>query len=171
MNVQFVPAKCADLETLMQVHTRAFAAENVESGSVLPGCDDLKWHRYSFKHHHYFKILMDEKIGGTIVVEKHGDGVYFLNTLCVAPEYQRRGIGKAAMTFIETHFADARKWTLNVTERNTGNQKFYESFGYVKRGLVFYIDPKKLDAWMPLLLYEKEIESRPSAERNETSSN
>lgn len=169
MNIQFALAKRADLKTLMEVHTRAFAAENAEYGVVLPGCDDLKWHRYNLKHHHYFKILADEKIVGTIVVEKHGEGEYFLNTLCVTPEYQRRGIGKAAMAFIESHFADARKWTLHVTERNTRNQKFYESLGYIKRGMVFFIDPKNLDAWMPLLLYEKEIGTEPSAERDETS--
>ena len=157
MKIEFAPAARGDVQTLMEIHTRAFAAENAEYGVVLPGCDDLKWHRYNLKHHHYFKIVADEKIVGTILVEKRGGGEYFLNTLSVAPEYQGRGIGEQALAFIETHFADARKWSLHVTERNYRNQKFYESFGYVKRGMVFFIDPKDLDAWLPLLLYEKDI--------------
>ncbi len=168
MKIHFEPATRADLQTVMEIHTRAFAPESKEMGALLPGSDDLKWHRYMLKHHHYFKILADEKIVGTIVVEDHGEGEYLLNTLCVDPKYQKRGIGKQAMAFIETHFADAKKWSLNVTERNERNQKFYEALGYEKRGMVFYIDPKNIEAWNPLFFYEKEMgrkKSKPRARR------
>jgi ribosomal protein S18 acetylase RimI-like enzyme len=152
-----------DLATLMEIHTRAFARESVEYGVVLPGSDDLEWHQYNFEHNVYFKIMEDERIVGSVVVVNKGDGEYFLDTLSVDPEFQHRGIGQQAIAFIESHFADAKRWSLHVTPRNVRNQNFYERLGYRRCGTVIYMNPETGETWIPLWDYEKLVEPNTGA--------
>jgi len=79
-----------------------------------------------------------------------GEHVIRINGLAVAPEYQRRGAGRAllAAAVDEARRRGARKLTLGVFGSNDGARRLYESFGFVVEGVQrehFFLDGRYVD--------------------------
>ncbi len=81
-----------------------------------------------------YKIIVDDKIIGDIIVRKREANHYYLRTISVIPEYQNLGIGKKAIEFIEKDNGDGTKWSLITPEGSLRNRHFYETLGYKKIG-------------------------------------
>ena len=71
-----------------------------------------------------------ERVGFLTVLENAGE--IHLHTLCVSPEYQRKGIG-ALITheLIENGRASRRDIVLDVMKVNDGARRLYERLGFV----------------------------------------
>ena len=79
-----------------------------------------------------FKILAGGDCAGAVVVRLPWLGGPYLNILGVLPAFQRRGIGAAALAWLEAEarWAGARNIWLCVSAFNAGARAFYERHGY-----------------------------------------
>lgn len=129
-NIEFVRATGEDVYDLIKVQDMAFLKDHTKYG-FCPGYG----HTYeSMSNIIYngivFKIMLDGSIVGDIIVSKKHEGNYFLGCLCVIPEYQNKGIGKAVINFVENYFKDATRWTLDTPADKQQNLYFYKKCGY-----------------------------------------
>ena len=77
----------------------------------------------------------ENRIGGTRIVgavraEVVGDECR-VGRLVVAPDQQRRGIGRALLAAVEARFT-ARRFVLHTGDRSTANLRLYERAGYLR---------------------------------------
>jgi GNAT superfamily N-acetyltransferase len=137
MHLTFQRATPADVETLVRVQIAAFNNDAVIYPGVAvggpPGYDSVAENLRQMREEDYYKILADGQIVGGIVVANIVGAHYHLGTLYIHPDYHHRGIGGAALKFIESVYP-ARRWTLNTPDYATRNHRFYEKHGYVKTG-------------------------------------
>jgi ribosomal protein S18 acetylase RimI-like enzyme len=73
-----------------------------------------------------------------------------INGLAVAPEFQRRGVGRALLeaAAAESRRRGARKLTLGVFGPNDGARRLYESCGFVVEGIQreeFFVEGRYVD--------------------------
>ena len=153
MNVTFERATPADAEVLVQAQIAAFHDDarmypGVEAGGP-PGYDSVEATLKKIAETEFYKILVDGKIVGGIIVFDKGEGHYHLDVINIVPEYHNLGIGTKAMQFIEQTYP-ATRWTLDTPTYALRNQHFYEKFGYVKVGEIE-------DHGFTLFSYEKRV--------------
>ena len=84
----------------------------------------------SIARNYVFKILCDGMVVGDVIVKDNGNEDYYLGCLCVIPDYENRGIGQAAMRFIDDCFPDAKHWSLETPADKMRNHYFYIKHGY-----------------------------------------
>lgn len=152
MNIAFERAAPADAETLVPIQIAAFHHDTVlypgvELGGP-PGYDSLERTLQVIREDEYYKITVDGRCVGGIVVFMMGESHYHLDLIFLDPAYHNRGIGTQAMHFIEqVHPAD--RWTLDTPQWAIRNQHFYEKLGYVR------CYDHTADDGTPLIAYEK----------------
>jgi len=138
VSVQLDHATKEDIPELTRVMTLAFDDDSQKhlgkpKGGP-PGYDNgdffRKWMPY--KESVTYKIIVESKtIGGIIVwIYKHGRNV--LGTVFVDPDYQNRGIGTLAWSLIEETYPDTKSWNLGTPSWATKNHHFYEKNGFKK---------------------------------------
>jgi ribosomal protein S18 acetylase RimI-like enzyme len=81
-----------------------------------------------------YKILVDNKIVGDVIVRKREDGSYYLRTIAVIPAYQNSGIGTKIIESIEKDHPGGKYWRLVTPAKSYRNRHFYEKLGYKKVG-------------------------------------
>lgn len=81
---------------------------------------------------HFIMLCEDKPAGWLKINGLDGNGTAWLSMLAVAPEYQRKGLGKAAVSFFEEYISDRgfSSAGINTTEDNSAAQKLYEKCGY-----------------------------------------
>ena len=113
-----------------------------------PGYKSEAWQRKMMRYGEYYKIVEGGQIIGGLIVFNQGGGHYELGRIFFVPEYQNRGIGAQAITFIERTFP-AHRWTLDTPSWNIRNQYFYEKMGYSK------VREERINDGFSLVFYEK----------------
>lgn len=84
----------------------------------------------------YVATIADQ-IAGFIVLNMQGALTGYLQTICVAPDYRSKGIGRRLIAFAEERvFRDSPNLFLCVTSFNEGAQRFYKSLGYEMIGVL-----------------------------------
>jgi len=80
------------------------------------------------------QIIFDNKIVGISQVFTFQKDVAFISEMCVLPDYQRKGLGKALMKniILECSRKDIKRIVLAVTVSNVGAYKLYEKNGFKK---------------------------------------
>lgn len=72
-----------------------------------------------------FLILYNGRPVGCISCRTQGSGAYEVGCLCVLPDFQRKGIGTAAMEFAKSYYADWTRFTLITPADKSENIRFY----------------------------------------------
>jgi ribosomal protein S18 acetylase RimI-like enzyme len=98
-----------------------------------------------------YKIIVDDKMIGDIIVRKRDDGSYYLRTISIIPSYQSFGIGTKAIKFIEKDNSDGEVWSLITPEGSYRNRHFYEKLGYKKIG------ERRQSDRLTLIQYQKDL--------------
>lgn len=81
------------------------------------------------------KAVIDEEMVGFIAGDfRSRDGKAWIATICVLPEYQRRGIASALLEACENQLGQ-HSIRLSVREENHPAISLYEQFGYKRVGL------------------------------------
>lgn len=81
----------------------------------------------------HFMLLFEERSVGWLKINGlDGNDTAWLSMLAVAPEYHRKGIGKAAVSFFEKYISDRgfSSAGIHTTEDNSAAQRLYKSCGY-----------------------------------------
>ncbi len=82
----------------------------------------------------YYKILLDDKIVGGIMVGPAGKKHKVLERIFVDPQYHRKGIGTQACELLWDCYPDVTLWTLGTPEWNVRTKDFYEKIGFIQVG-------------------------------------
>jgi len=130
MKIRFEPATLWDVEEMIALHNQAFARDWEEHGfcpgyghtpetmaGLLLTCQALR-------------ILDGEKAVGCLLYREVGKEDYYLESLCVIPSYQGKGVGRLAMDYITRLHPKARRWALMTPADNEANQAFYRRLGF-----------------------------------------
>lgn len=76
-------------------------------------------------------LLTDGDVRAECVVTKEADGMYELKNIAVAPEYQRRGYGKALIDFAFSQYADCRVMLVGTGDVPS-TLNFYRQCGFTE---------------------------------------
>jgi replication factor A1 len=82
----------------------------------------------------YYKILLNSKIVGGLMVEKKRPCHYECQRIFVDPDYHNQGIATKTFEIAWKIYADASIWTLGTPEWNVRTKHFYEKLGFVQVG-------------------------------------
>ena len=129
MNLIFLPADEKDFPEILRVQDEAFY-EDVLSYGFCPGYGQRGEHlRKQLERCAFFKIMDGEKIIGVLRYHALKTGQCHLDCLCTHPTYQGKGIGQAALRFMEEN-SSGKEWLLETPLSKTRNVEFYQKSGY-----------------------------------------
>ena len=136
-NVIFLKAKAADAEALALASKQAFdhdANYGAPGPGGPPGYDSTGWQKQMIRRADYYKIALEGRVAGGIIVFRAGVRHYELGRIFLAPEFQNQGIGTQAIAFLWETYPLAKLWTLGTPEWNHRNRHFYQKVGFVELG-------------------------------------
>jgi len=139
MDLSFETITEADVPELTRVMTRAFDDDaqrhlGEEKGGP-PGYDDGGFFRewlFPYEESKGYKVLLDGRIVGGLIVWILEGGDNILGTIFVDPDYQDQGIGTRSWEFVEAAYPDTKSWKLGTPSYATKNHHFYEKCGFTK---------------------------------------
>lgn len=126
-------ATIKDVDTIMDIHTKAF---NDEMNRVLgrdggpPGYDTKEENEKIIKEFNTFKILYNKKTIGFFFLIEISKKHVSLESLCIYPQFQKRGFGYKTLELMEDLNSQYTKWTLISMKGSDRIQHLYEKFGY-----------------------------------------
>ena len=151
--LEFIRATVEDLDDYMKAKIDAFSDDLHMYGFGPTGYDDYDKELENIEQYPTYKIVLDGKIIGGLTCCNAGE-YYWLGGIYIAKEYQNRGIGAKAISFLEKEFPDAKCWRLHTPHKNYRNHHFYEKMGYKKIGET---EPREEKDGFFLYEYEKRI--------------
>lgn len=95
-----------------------------------PGYSSVEMMRYSIEELNCYKVIMDGKIIGGIIVTISGKSYGRIDRIFVDPVYQGKGIGSNVIKLIEEEYPSIRIWDLETSSRQLNNHHFYKKMGY-----------------------------------------
>ncbi len=142
MRLDFRRANIEDIPIAIKLQNEAFYQDFLRYGSCPSYNRPESDMRDIITNHHDFLILADDIPVGNMIIKLREGNECHLNSLSILPEYQGKGIGKAAMAFIETAFPDSVLFTLDTPADKQSNVAFYVSCGYSIVGHVEFDEMK-----------------------------
>lgn len=130
MRLDFRRAKETDIPLTIQLQNEAFYQDFIRYGACPSYQRTEEKMRDIILNHHDFLVFADDlPVGNLVVTLKEGNDCH-INSLGIVPEYQGKGIGRAAMAFVESAFPQCGLFTLDTPADKQGNVAFYTSCGY-----------------------------------------
>jgi RimJ/RimL family protein N-acetyltransferase len=126
-------AGLADCGALARTSQRAFDADTAVGApgpGGPPGYDSAEWHQAALGWGQVFSITHAEEIVGGAIVFLQSPTQARLARIWLVPEAQNQGLGREAMTALESRFQTVTRWTLDTPAWNTRNHHFYARCGY-----------------------------------------
>ncbi len=125
MNIEIKTATTEDAKILVDIYNKAFYDDYVKYGEC-PGygksvSDMIKSINESPK---YIAYVDSNPVGAISVLQKQ-EGIYYIGSLCVIPEYQRKGIGHKLLEFIKDQYKGWKKIELITPADKEKNINFY----------------------------------------------
>jgi ribosomal protein S18 acetylase RimI-like enzyme len=81
----------------------------------------------------FYKMILDEKIIGGFIIFDVFDGSQShceLGMIFIDPDFQHKGYGIQAMSFLEKTYSNIKKWSLGTPSWNIRTFNFYQKCGY-----------------------------------------
>ena len=130
-NLIFEPIVQADVVALTEIMTRAFDDDTKRNiGDDKGGPDGYdngefikKWALNSPSQS--FKVLMNDKLIGSVILWINEDGKNFLGNIFVDPIVQNKGIGLKIWKNIENKYSKTIKWMTETPGYSKRNHNFY----------------------------------------------
>jgi len=133
-------ATILDAEKLTEIMTKTFDEEakrwlcrqgdGIDYNIQPPGYSSVEMMKYSIEELDCYKVIMDEKIIGGVIVTISGKSYGRIDRIFVDPVYQGKGIGSHVIKLIEEEYPSIRIWDLETSSRQLNNHHFYKKMGY-----------------------------------------
>ena len=134
MELRFEPATLWEVEEMIEVHNLAFARDREEHGfSPGYGHTPQTMAGLILTCQSYFIREKDRTIGA-LLYRQTGEDALCLESLCVIPSYQGKGVGHQAMQYLEQLHSRTSCWTLTTPAEAKDNQEFYRRQGFSVTG-------------------------------------
>ena len=125
MEISFRKAKIEDAVLLIDIYNASFYDDFIRYGEC-PGYGKTReMMEESIRKYSKHVILCDSEPVGCVSCKKPEHGVYEISSLCVVPEFQRKGIGTQAIQFVKTCYEDWERLTLVTPIDKSENVTFY----------------------------------------------
>lgn len=124
---KLVPSVTENLDTLIDIHHRAFSTDYEESAAFVRELFDDKYIKaYSFFDEAAAKII------GSCYMDISSSQLLIILGVCIAPEMQHKGLGMLMMsTLIKNYALQYNKpITLQVSSNNASAKRLYERLGF-----------------------------------------
>lgn len=124
-------AVISDMEEILALQKLSYISEaeicnDFTIPPLLQSIDDIK-NEYASKT--FLKAVDSGKIIGSVRANVHDDTCY-IGKLIVHPDHQNKGIGRALMNSIESHFQGCNRYELFTGQKSEKNLYFYQKLGY-----------------------------------------
>ncbi|WP_158582402.1 GNAT family N-acetyltransferase [Rummeliibacillus sp. POC4] len=133
MALAFRKSTVDDIEILLPIQKASFQEdlEKYEDFETNPACETFEKLAENIKKYHHFTILDEDTIIGAIDVRGNDERMH-IDKVFISPTSQNKGVGTAAIQFLEEKFPNVKLWTLYTPYLSFRNHHFYEKFGYKK---------------------------------------
>lgn len=131
--VHIEKASLCDAKVLAEISKNSFDSDVCCGGKGPggpPGYDSISWQQKVIEAVHYYKVMIDQRIIGGVIVSDQEQGVYNLMRIYIDPAYHKRGFGLAAMSDVLSKYPDAKRWWLDTPAWNTRTRPFYLKCGF-----------------------------------------
>ena len=136
INLRYRRAEKSDAELLIAIYNSAFYDDYVRYGECPAYGRTVEQMENSIASVQKEIVFFDNTPVGVISVEDKGDGIYYIGCLCVVPEYQGKGIGTLAFSYILSVYPDWKKFVLITPADKEENIRFYtEKCGFKIDGI------------------------------------
>lgn len=136
INLRYRRAEKSDAELLIAIYNSAFYDDYVRYGECPAYGRTVEQMENSIANVQKEIVFFDNTPVGVISVEDKGDGIYYIGCLCVVPEYQGKGIGTLAFSYILSVYPDWKKFVLITPADKEENIRFYtEKCGFKIDGI------------------------------------
>ncbi len=125
MDIGFRKAEVADAELLVSIYDAAFYDDYVRYGECPAYGRTKEMMAQSILDYPKYLILCDGRPVGCVSCKETEPGTCEIGCLCVIPAFQGKGIGTAAMAFIQTCYPGWRRFTLVTPADKSENVRFY----------------------------------------------
>ena len=125
MDIRFRKAELNDAQLLIDIYDAAFYGDYVKYGECPAFGKTLEMMQRSIAEYPKFLILCGQTPVGCVSCKQLQQGEYEVGCLCVIPEYQGKGIGTAAFSFVKSYYTDWRSFTLVTPADKSENVSFY----------------------------------------------
>ena len=135
--LMFEKATPEDARILARISERAFHSDIHYGAPGLggpPGYDSDLWQIRMMTAGEYYKILVDDRIVGGIIVRLKGYQYYEVARIFIDPGFQNQGIGTQTFEFLWTEYPEVKRWTLGTPTWNQRTPHFYRKVGFVEMG-------------------------------------
>ena len=130
VKITFKKATIDDIEVAIDLQNRSFLKDYLQYGSC-PSYNRTKEKMLNIINNQFdFIIYENDCPVGNIIVTIRNNNECHINSLCILPKYQKNGIGKIAMKFLENNFSFCKMFTLDTPSDKKENISFYENCGY-----------------------------------------
>ncbi|MBN1951616.1 MAG: GNAT family N-acetyltransferase [Bacteroidales bacterium] len=125
-------AQVSDAAEILEVQKRAFHQEAVLHNKFdIPALlQDHKSIQDDFNNYSFYKLCSEGKIVASVKVRLLEGNILSIGRLVVLPEYQRKGLGRTIMEFLEASYSGVTCFELFTAEKSVHNIRFYEQLGY-----------------------------------------
>lgn len=135
--VRIKPAEKEDAAILSEICKKAFDSD-AEVGAPgpggPPGYDSPEAQVRFMGFLDYYKILLNDRIVGGIMVGSAEKEHNVLERIFVDPAFHRKGIGTKASELLWEVYPGIKLWTLGTPEWNVRTKNFYEKLGFIQIG-------------------------------------
>ncbi|AKG35587.1 GNAT family N-acetyltransferase [Paenibacillus durus] len=129
--LELEPIEDSDVAALTEIMTRSFDNDALvslgEEKGGPEGYDTEEFiRRWALESpSESFKVLLDERIVGAVIIFIHENNENFLGNLFVDPALQSHGVGLSIWEAIERKYPDTKKWTTETPGFSRRNHHFY----------------------------------------------
>lgn len=148
LNITIEKASLDDVNKIIEVKNKSFYEDYIKYGESRGYNNPVEGITKTVQEKIVYKIQAYGDMIGYISITKKSDDDFYLNCLCVVPEYENKGIGQMAMTFMENQFPQAKHWSLEALADKERNHYFYKKHGY-------QITKEYMDGTVKIVLFEK----------------
>ncbi len=127
-------ATVKDINDILSTKISAFKEDKDLYGFGPKNYDSRESTMRAIKSGDYYKIMYDNKIVGGMCIYDKGEGNYYISSIYIEQKYQNKGIGTAAMQFLDDKYPKSLKWSLQTPYLSYRNHHFYEKMGFFKIG-------------------------------------
>lgn len=148
MNITIEKASLDDVKDIIKVKNKSFYEDYIKYGESRGYNNTVEGITKAVQERIIYKIQAYGDMIGYISIAKKSDDDFYINCLCVIPEYENKGVGQMAMIFIENQFPQAKHWSLEALADKERNHYFYKKHGY-------QITKEYMDGTVKIVLFEK----------------
>lgn len=133
MEIEIKRANFNDLQDILKIQKNAFQYEaQIYQRNDLPALkQNLESIQTDFQKYDYYKATCKNELAGA-VRSKTLNSSCVIERLMVSPKFQKKGVGRKLMDFVESNQQNIEKFELITGRKSLNNIQFYEKRGYKK---------------------------------------